>query len=518
MEHGWSEHLETLRGRHDAARAHGGAAAVARLHARGKLTARERLARLLDPGSFHEIGALVTGLVETPGRPPTEVPADAVVTGWGEVAGRRVVVAADDGSVMGGAAGLLNVEKRFRMRRMAVTQGLPFIGLYEGSAIRFQDSMDAAIMSRVPAFKEVVECAGVVPQVAALMGPGFGRPPMDALFSDLALLVRGTGFVGWSGPTLVKGGIGESTDSDALAGPAMQAETTGLVDVVAGTEDEALAAIRRFLSFMPSSSAEVPPRARVTDDPARPCPELMEIVPVNPRRPYDMRRVVAALVDHGEVLAYKPDFGRAVITALARLAGRTVGVVASQPSHQGGVIDTAASYKARRFVATCDAFHVPLVFLQDQPGFMIGSAAEAAQAVYWCGSLIATVQRATVPKITVILRKSHGAATWAMGGRSGDSPDLLLAWPTAAITGTGPASAVYTIHDKELRAAADPGTVRRALEARYSDRGAVARAAAVFGVDDVIEPAQTRAHLTAALDLVCTRLGRPVGRKVPLFP
>ena len=518
MAEDWDEHLRVVRKRKAEAHAQGGPEALGRLHSRGKLSARERLELLLEPGSFREIGSLVQGTVETPGRAPVTVQADGVVTGWGEVAGRRVFVAADDGSVMGGAAGLLNVEKRFRVRRMALAQGVPFIGLYEGSAIRFQDSMDAAVMSRVPAFKEVVDCAGAIPQVAAVLGPCFGRPPMDVLLSDFAVMVRGTGLLGWSGPTLVRGGIGETVDLETLAGAKMQAEITGLVDRVEESEAECLALIRQFLSFMPTSCWELPPHAPDRDDPKRPCPELLEIVPTNLRRPYDMHRVVAAIVDRGEYLTYKPTFGRAIITCLARLGGRPVGIVASQPAHEGGVIDCDAAYKTRRFIAVCDAFHVPLIFLQDQPGFMIGQAAEAHRAIYWCGSLLATVERTTVPKLTIILRKSHGAATWAMGGRSGERPDLLAAWPLALLTGTGPASAVLTIHDKELRASDRPADLRRTLEAQYRERGSILRAAAVFGVDDVIEPQDTRAYLAAALDMACSQRARALGRKASLFP
>ncbi len=518
MDPAWEPHLEALRRRREAAEAQGGAEAVARLHARGKLTARERLARLLDPGSFHELGLLAEGLVETPGREPRTIPGDGVVTGWGAIDGRRVFVVADDGSLLGGAAGLVNVDKRFRLRRMAVEQRAPFVGLYEGSAIRFQDSMDAALMARVPAFREVVESAGAVPQVAALMGPCFGRPPMDALFSELCVMPRDTGFVGWSGPSLVKGGIGEDVALADLAGPAMHADTTGFVDVVGASEDACLAAIREFLAFMPASAWELPPRRPAGDDPQRRCPELLDLVPVNARKPYDMARVVEVLVDDRHVFPYKPGFGKAIVTALARIGGRPVGIVASQPEHQGGVIDVDAAYKARRFVAVCDAFHVPLVFLQDQPGFMIGRAAEAARALYWCGSLIATVQRATVPKVTVILRKAHGAALWAMGGRSADSPDVLLAWPIAVMTGTGASSAVYTIHARELAAADDPRALRARLEALYDQRGSVYRAAAALGVDDVIDPADTRAAVAAALDMACGKLAHQRGRKTPLFP
>lgn len=518
MDPAWEAHITELRARRARALEQGGAEAIARLHERGKLSARERLDLLLDPGSFHEIGLLAEGAVETAGRGTQVVRADGVVTGWGEIGGRRVIVVADDGGVMGGAASIQNVEKRFRMRRMAVEQGYPFVGLYEGSAIRFQDSMDAGVMSRIPAFREVVATAGRVPQVAALLGPGYGRPPIDALFAELAIMARATGFMGWSGPTLVRGGTGESVGVEELSGAVMHADTTGLIDVVGETEPACLEAIRVFLGYMPSSCHELPPRHPVTDDPARPCPELTDIVPANLRRPYDVRRVVATLVDHGATFEYKPTFGRGIVTCLARLAGRSVGIVASQPAHQGGVIDVDAALKARRFVAACDAFHVPLVFLQDQPGFMVGRAAEAERAILWGGALVATVERATVPKITVVLRKCHGAAMWAMGGRSGDSPDLLLAWPIAVMTGTGAAAAVNTVHDKELRASPDPAARRRELERYYGDRGSVYRAAAAFGVDDVIEPAETRGAVIAGLEMACGKQARQLGPKTPLFP
>jgi acetyl-CoA carboxylase carboxyltransferase component len=515
----WDDYLDELRRRKAEALEQGGAEAIARLHERGKLSARERLDLLLDRASFHEIGMLAEGTVETPGRGRQTIQADGVVTGWGEVSGRKVFVVADDGSAMGGAASVRNIEKRFRIRRMAAAQGYPFVGLYEGSAIRFQDSMDAGLMSRIPAFKEVVEMAGIVPQVAAIMGPCFGRPPMDALFSELAIMVRGTGFLGWSGPTLVKGGLGQAVGLEELAGAQMHACTTGLVDMVAKDEAECLTAIRTFLSFMPSNCHELPPQGATDDDPGRPCPELLDIVPTNPRRPYDMYRVAKTLVDSGVHFEYKPEFGHGIITALARMGGRVAGLVASQPAHDGGVIDWDASFKARRFVALCDAFHIPLVFLQDQPGFLIGKEAEANRAMLWGATLIAAVQRSTVPKLTVILRKSHGAAIWAMGGRSDcDNPDLVAAWPTAIMTGTGPASAVYTIHEKELKSASDPERRRAELEQMYNDRGSVYRAAAAFGVDDVIEPQNTRSWLISALEMASGRMKRQLGRKNPLFP
>jgi acetyl-CoA carboxylase carboxyltransferase component len=496
----------------------GGPDAVAKVHARGKLTARERVALLLDPESFQEIGLLAEGVVQTPGKPPQRLPADGVVTGWGTINGRPVCVVADDGTLLGAAAGLHNIEKRFRMRRLALTQGCPFVGLYEGSAIRFQDSMQARLMSQVPAFTEVMDCVGIIPQVAAMLGACFGRPPIDGLYADLTLMAEGTGFVGWSGPTLVRGGLGEEVSIDRLAGPDMHARTTGFVDLVPANEHEGIASIKEFLAFLPQNCWELPPQAPVTDDPNRLCPELLDLVPTNPRKPYDMTRVIAALVDHGHTFVYKSAFGQSVLTCLARLAGRVVGLVASQPEHQAGALDWGAAAKIRRFIAVCDSFHIPLIFLQDQPGFLIGSQAEAANMLYWGGTVIEAVQRATVPKIIILLRKAHGAAMWAMGGRgSATSPDLQIAWPLTLMTGTGPTSAVYTVHSKELQGADDPEQLQRELEARYSSQGSVYEAAAVGGVDDIIEPPETRRYLIRALAFLCQKQARSLGPKRRLF-
>lgn len=516
---GWNDHIDELRSRKIEARGMGGDEAIARLHRRDKLTPRERLDLLLDANSFQEIGLLAEGLVQTPGKPPQRIPADGVVTGWGEVNGRPVCVVADDGTMLGGAASIQNIEKRFRIRRLAMEQGCPFIGLYEGSAIRFQDSMQASLMSRIPAFKDVSDCAGVIPQVAAMLGACFGRPPIDGLYADLVLMTEGTGFVGWSGPALVRGGMGEEVDIDRLAGVDMHAGTTGFIDVVSADEPACIATIKQFLAFMPLNCWELAPRVTSTDNPDRLCPELLDIVPTNQRRPYDANRVVASLVDGGATFPYKSRFGRSVITCLARLDGRPVGIVASQPLHQAGVMDWAVAAKIRRFVGLCDAFHLPLVFLQDQPGFLIGPKAEATNMLYWGGTLIDAVERATVPKLTVILRKAHGAAMWAMGGRSqSGSPDLLVAWPLAIMTGTGPSSAVYTVHRRDLQTASDAEQQRRKLEAQYSRQGSVYGAAANFGIDDIIEPAETRRYLIHALRFLCRKQLRALGPKTPLYP
>lgn len=520
MTEDWKPALDELGKRREQALRQGGPAAIQRLHERGKLSARERIELLVDSGTFEEIGLLAQGIVQGKPKSAEPIPADAVVTGWGSVNGRKTLIAADDGSIMGGAGSILNIEKRFRLRRIAVEQGYPYVGLYEGSAIRFQDSMDAAIMTRIPAFKEVVDCAGIVPQVAAVMGPCFGRPPADVVFSQLAIMVEKTGFLGLSGPTLVRGGIGEEVDIAELAGAKMHAYGTGLIDIVAADEKSCIASIKDFLSFMPASCWERPARLDLKDDPNRQCPELMKLVPANNRKPYDIQPVIDAICDNGAGLEFKPDFGKGIVTRLARLDGEVVGVVASQPNHRGGVIDADAAFKGRRFVALCDAFNIPLIFLQDQPGFMPGKESESENIVFWGATFLATVQRATVPKLTVVLRKAHGAGIWAMGmgGEYGEGADITAAWPTAILTGTGPASAVYTVHAKELAAAENSAELRAKLERNYNETGSVYRGASSFGIQCVIEPADTRRFLTSALSLASGKLKRILGQKPQLFP
>ncbi|MDP2953960.1 MAG: carboxyl transferase domain-containing protein, partial [Chloroflexota bacterium] len=323
--------------------------------------------------------------------------------------------------------------------------------------------------------------------------------------------------LGWSGPTLVRGGLGEEVGLEELAGAEVHSKTTGLVDVVAADEVQCLNSIKEFLSYMPSSCWELAPTVPTADSPDRECPELLDIVPPDLKKPYDMHRVIATLVDEGKYFPFKKDFGKTVITCLARLNGHSVGLVANQPSYLGGAMDVDGCYKARRFISMCDAFHIPLVFLQDQPGFMVGKEAERQRAVYWGVSLLEAQHRTTVPKLTVILRKSHGAALWAMGGRvSKDNPDLMAAWPLAIMSGTGPQAAVYTIHDKELKSAPDPEGLRRSLEEHYRQWGSVYGAAEVFGIDDIIEPQETRRFLIAGLEMTRAKLKRQLGKRHPV--
>lgn len=513
----WEQARRKLREARALAEAQGGSEAIARAHARGKRTARERLDYLLDAQSFQEIGLLVEGKVGSTSGTPLGVPADNVVCGWGEIDGRRVCVVADDGTRMGGAASILNVEKRFRLRHLSIEQGCPFIGLYEGSAIRFQDSMDAGIMARIPAFKEILDCAGEVPQLAAVLGPAYGRPPMDILYSDFSVQAQRTGYLGLSGPALVEGGIGEKADIEALSGTSMTVDTTGLVDRAGNDEIECLDLIREALSYFPASCASPPPRGALWPEAHRAREELVDLVPSNPRRPYDMKRVVAAIADAGTYLEYKPTFARSLFTAMARFDGHVIGVVANQPLHKGGVLDSDACLKMRRFIQVCNAFHIPLLFLEDQPGFMIGEQAERDRILYWAGGLLGAVERAVVPMLTIVLRKAHGAAVWTMGGQP-KAGNLVVAWPITITTGTGPSSAVNTMHARELAAADNPKALRAQLEAQYSHTGSALRAAATFGIDDVIDPADTGRVIGRWLELAVGRTSQAPARRALLFP
>ena len=513
----WVDALTHLEQARQAALALGGEEAVERIHERGKLTARQRVETLIDSGSFEEIGLLVEGEVPSADGASKKIPADNVVCGWAKIEGRTVCIVADDGTQLGGAGSVVNIEKRFRLRHMAIQHRCPFIGLYEGSAIRFQDSMDAGLMTRIPAFKEVVDCAGVIPQFAAVLGPAYGRPPMDVLYADFSVQASHTGFLALSGPALVAGGIGEQADIDALSGTDMTVRATGLVDRAGADEQECLQLLRQSLSYFPNSCFEAPGRKQPPTSEPPACTKLIDIVPSNLRQPYDMHEVIGVLVDEGSTFEYKPEFGRSAITLLARCNGYVVGIVANQPLHKGGVVDSDACLKMRRFVQLCNAFHMPIVFLEDQPGFMIGTQAESERILFWAAGLLGAVQRASVPKLTVHLRKAHGAAVWTMGGQP-DSGDLVYAWPIAIATGTGPASAVNTIHARELAQADDPSARRRELEAQYNQAGSVLRAAKTFGIDDVIRPDETARKIWAWLNLAVRRISDRPGRKALLFP
>jgi len=504
-QHNWPEmeaHLEALRSK---ALEMGGPERIEREHSKGKYTVRERVERFIDPGTFDEWGILAHHQETTDDMVHRETPADGLVCGFGKVDGRTILLAADDGTVMGGSRGIVAEKKLGYLRRVAIETGIPAVFLQEASGGRVQELMSGfAGRSFGKGFRDLsMGMSGWVPVVSALMGAGFGQPAFVSGLADFSVMVA-SGSVGASGPAVVRAAIGESV-SDVELGGAEVATNNGIVDTVPATEDELFEQIRRYLRFMPSNSGERPAVFPTVDSPDRRVEELNEIVPTNLRRAYDMRSVIEAVFDSDtEFLEMRQAYGPSLITGLARIDGHTVAVVASQPNVTAGVITTDAADKASRFISLADAFHIPIIFLVDTPGFMVGKDAERSGLAGAASRLLAAIYGATVPKITLILRKSYGLGWFAMNGRPME-PDLLLAWPTASIAQMGPEAAVSIVAAKKIAAADDPDSVRTELLEELREGIDPYGEAASSSVDDIISPAETRAVLASRVPLMANR-------------
>ncbi len=474
-------------------------AAVERQHARGKLTARERVGRLVDPGSFRELGALVSGEGEhQAGR--DKAPADGVVMGTATLGGRPAVLLSQDFTVFGGSIGALGSAKSQRALQIAITRGIPLVMLLDGGGHRIQGGQDSRHFAHANAmFHNFARASGWVPMVCLMMGAGFAGPTNYAGMSDFVIMVRGTSTMGLAGPALVKAGTGEDVDQLSLGGAEAQVDRHGLADLGADSEEEALDAARRFLSYLPlNARAELP--CMDSDDPAdRRDEALLDIVPNNPRKAYDVRKVIALLADRGSVFELKPSFARNVVTAFARLGGRPVGLVANQPQRLGGMLDANACDKMARFIALCDAYGLALVSLIDVPGFQIGSSAERSVLGRRSAKLIHEWGNATVPRISVVLRKGYGLGYFAMAGGRSFSADASLAWPTAQICAMSVEGSVDVAFRKDYESAPDPQARRQELIDGIRGRISSMRAAEGFGIDEIIDPRDTRRHLVEVL-------------------
>ncbi|HZQ61336.1 MAG TPA: carboxyl transferase domain-containing protein, partial [Casimicrobiaceae bacterium] len=400
--------------------------ALAKLREAGKRTARERIDMLLDAGSFVEMGLLAHSRhAELRDR----TPADGVICGHGTIEGRIVYVAADDGAVLGGTRGRVGEVKISRVRQAALAHRAPFIALMEAGAARVQEAFGAMAAGIGSRFGEHMRMSGKVPQVAAVLGGAFGGPSFTAAQSDFVTIAARSGFMGMSGPIVVKVGIGETATSEAIGGAEMCATVTGQADHVGETEAESLQAIRRFLSFLPSHCWELPPRT-----PSRPAaidtPEGREriraLIPDARQRAYDMRKVLELIVDAGELFHYRPRYGPNLVTTLGRVDGQSVGFIASNPMARAGILDEKAAVKVRKFIDLCDGFHVPLVFITDTPGFLVGPDIEKQRMVSLAARLLNSVCAASVPKVTIVARKAIGLAYLALGGRV-MNPDTIVA-------------------------------------------------------------------------------------------
>lgn len=489
----WQPELDELRRREALAREMGGAERVARQHASGRLTVRERIAKLFDDGTFHETGALAgKGTYGPDGELESFLPANMVV-GQGRISGRRAVVQGDDFTVRGGAADAAIWEKMVYAERMAHDLRVPLVRLVDGTggggSVKTLETMGFSYVPPLPGFELTAGLLSIVPVASAALGPVAGLGAARVVCSHFSVIVKGSAQLFVAGPPVVAAAMGESPDKEALGGARTQARA-GAVDTVAADEDDALDQLRRFLSYLPDNAWEAPPIVPGTDPPDRREEALLSVVPRDARQPYAMRDILAAVFDRGSVFEAGAQFGRPLITALARLDGRPVGVLASDPKHYGGGLTAAASDKLARFVDTCDQFHLPVVNLVDQPGFVIGSESERQGTIRHGARALASVYQATVPWVSILVRKVYGVA--GAGHGDGSRLNLRYAWPSGAWGSLPIAGGLEAAYRRELEAAADPVALRAEIEARLEAVLSPFRTAERFSVEEIIDPRDTR--------------------------
>jgi acetyl-CoA carboxylase carboxyltransferase component len=509
---------DELAGRREQVLRMGGAEAVARQHAAGKLTVRERIDRLFDAGTFTEIGIHATHAGIAPELAHRSTPADGVVTGFGRIDGRLASLIAYDFTVMAGSMGRNAESKCNRAREIAYTKRMPMIWLIDSAGARIQEAIGSRWFAGSGLlFREQSIMSGIVPQVAAMMGPGAAGTAYIPALADFVPMVKGTSNMALGGPPLVKAVIGEEISAEELGGSKVHCEISGVGDLEVADDEACLSVVKEYLSYFPSHNQEPPP-VIANDDPVdRRDDALLTMLPDNARRAYDVKKVLRAVVDHGRLFELKPAWARNIVVALARLDGHPVGVVANQPIVLGGALDIDAADKAARFIMLCDAFGIPLVFFQDVPGFMVGSKVERAGIIRHGAKMLYAVSEATVPKLTVVMRKAYGAGYFVMCGRAYE-PDLIVAWPTAEISVMGPEGGSNIVFRKEIAAASDPAAERakkidqfRALISPYIAAGAAL-------IDDVIDPRDTRPTLIRALAMARTKRVERPWRKHGVMP
>jgi propionyl-CoA carboxylase beta chain len=490
----------------------GGERAVARQRERGKLLARERAERLLDAGSFVELDRYVRHREVEFGMRENRPWGDAVVTGYGTIFGRTVFVFSQDFTVFGGSLSEVFAEKVCKVMDLAVAYGCPIVGINDSGGARIQEGV-VSLAGYAEIFWRNVQASGVVPQISLVMGPCAGGAVYSPAITDFTLMVEGSSYMFITGPDVVKTVTGEDVSQEELGGAATHATKSGVAHFTAPDEQACLDDARYLLSFLPQNNLESPPYASPADPVEREDPSLDEIVPDSPHRPYDMKQVIARVVDDGDFLEVQPLHAENVVCGFARLGGHALGVVGNQPSALAGVLDIDASVKAARFVRTCDAFNVPLLTFVDVPGFLPGTAQEWGGIIRHGAKLLYAYAEATVPKLTVITRKAYGGAYDVMSSKH-IRADFNFAWPTAEVAVMGPEGAVNIVFRKEIESADDPEAYRADLISDYTERFANPYTAAERGyVDDVIEPRRTRPVLVRALETALTKRAEGPRRK-----
>ena len=493
--------LLDLANRREQSRRGGGEQRIAKQHAQGKYTARERLDKILDEGSFEEFDAFVTHRCTDFGMDAEQPLTDGVITGHGTIDGRLVFVFSQDFTVFGGSLSKAYAEKICKIMDLAVESGAPIIGLNDSGGARIQEGVDA-LAGYADIFLKNVLASGQVPQISLILGPCAGGAVYSPAITDFVMMVRDTSYMFLTGPKVVKQVTREDVTVEQLGGAAIHSEKSGVANLVAEDEDEAFAMLRRLLGYLPQNCREKPPIQR-SDDPAdRTDPELNFLLPDSPNTPYDMKEIIRRVADHGEFFEIHTDFAPNLVVGFARFNGRPTGIVANQPLVLAGVLDNASSIKGARFVRFCDAFNIPLVTFEDVPGFMPGTVQEYGGIIRNGAKLLFAFAEATVPKVTVIVRKAYGGAYCVMSSKH-IRADVNFAWPTAEIAVMGPDGAIEIMYRKEIDAADDPRAKAEELKQRYRDLFATPFVAARKGyIDDVIEPANTRLRIIKSLEML----------------
>lgn len=496
---GTRERLEDLQKRRQESLLGGGADKIEKQHAKGKMTARERIDALMDPGSFQELDAFVRHECREFGMEASQPYGDGVVSGSGRVNGRLVFVYAQDFTVFGGALGEAHARKITKVMDMAMKVGAPIVGLNDSGGARIQEGV-LSLAGYSEIFFRNTMASGVVPQISVILGPCAGGAVYSPAITDFIIMVKESSHMFITGPQVIKAVTGEEVSFEDLGGAMTHSSKSGVAHLAASSEADAIETLRRLLGYLPGSNRETAPVVDCGDPGDREEPALDTLIPDNPARPYDMKKVIKAVFDNGEFLEIQPHFARNMLVGFARLGGHSVGVVANQPAWMAGCLDINASVKGARFVRFCDAFNIPLIMLEDVPGFLPGSQQEFGGIIRHGAKLLFAFSEATVPKLTVITRKAYGGAYCVLNSKHLKA-DYNVSWPTGEIAVMGPEGAVGIIYRDELKKAEDAQARTQELVEEYREQLANPYIAAQRGyLDDVIEPRKTRAALLRALE------------------
>jgi len=482
----------------------GGEERIAVQHKQGRLTARERIDLLLDRGSFRELDAFVVHRTNDFGLDNQKYLSDSVVTGWGTIDGRLVYVYSQDFTVFGGSLGEVHAEKILKIMDMAMKNGAPLIGLNDSGGARIQEGV-VSLGGYADIFLQNTLASGVIPQISAIMGPCAGGAVYSPALTDFIVMVRNSSYMFVTGPEVVKAVTHEDVTFEELGGASVHSEISGVCHLATDTEADALYLIRKLLTYLPQNNMDDPPFIPSGDDPLRMEEELDHIVPDDPSKPYEIKRVIELIVDDGQFFEIQENYAPNIVIGFARLGGHSVGIIANQPAVLAGVLDINSSEKAARIIRFCDAFNIPIITFEDVPGFLPGIIQEHGGVIRSGAKLLFAYCEATVPKLTVVTRKAYGGAYCVMSSKH-IRGDLNLAWPTAEIAVMGPEGAVNTVFRKELKQAEDPINRKAELVEEYRGKFANPFIAASRGyVDDVIEPRETRPRLINGLEMLSNK-------------